>query len=158
MAAMTSTFAQHHSLKAIAELHSVGSQIHGSIKFSQENCLSKMKVEVFIEGPNLKEGNHDFHVHENADLSNDCLNTGGHFVPPNSLKKDVGLLGKVYVNGKGVGKHHMTVSGLSLTGESSIIGRSVVVHEVKGDAEAALKMNDRLTCGVIKLLGVDPCN
>ena len=55
--------------------------INGEITFSQEGPESKLKVTGSISG--LEIGQHGFHVHETADLVENCKNAGFHFNPSN---------------------------------------------------------------------------
>ena len=53
--------------------------ISGTIKFIQNGEESRLKVSGTISG--LTEGPHGFHVHQNPELGNNCMDAGPHFNP-----------------------------------------------------------------------------
>ena len=60
-----------------------GSNTTGTLFLHQASPQSP----VIIEGTlyNLESGVHGFHVHENGDTGNDCIDAGGHFNPTNVM-------------------------------------------------------------------------
>lgn len=75
-----------------------------------------------------------FHVHVNGDLSRDCQSTGTHFNPqdvkhggPLDDVRHIGDLGNIRFDDKGGIDAEYTYPKVSLVGENSIIGRSLVV-------------------------------
>ncbi len=82
----------------------------------------------------LKPGSHGFHIHVFGDYSAGCVSTGSHFNPsgkehggPTVNNRHAGDLGNIQAGENGVATVNITDSQIPLTGENSIIGRSVVV-------------------------------
>tara|TARA_B110000208_G_scaffold189639_1_gene251609 strand:+ start:54 stop:947 length:894 start_codon:yes stop_codon:yes gene_type:complete len=135
--------------------------VSGNIIFEQ--VKKGVRVNYDIKG--LKNGKHGFHVHEKGNFKNDCLKAGPHFNPSHhkhsgrkSKKRHVGDLGNVITkNGKTKGS--FIDKKISLKGKNNIIGRSVVVHDLKddlgkgGDNESLETGNAgaRLNCAIIKI-------
>ena len=100
-----------------------------------------------------------------------CKTAGPHFNPnkkthggPGKEVRHVGDLGNIVAGADGVGKYEADEDECQLSGEHSIIGRSVVCHagvddlgEGEGDkAEESKKTGNagaRLACGVIGISG-----
>jgi len=136
--------------------------VSGSITFSQESSEEPTTIVVNIEG--LTPGNHGFHIHVFGDYSNGCISAGGHFNPhgknhgaPSDEERHVGDLGNITAGEDG--KVNVTLQDklITLQGENSIIGRSVVVHAGeddlgKGGHDDSLTTGHaggRVACGVI---------
>tara|TARA_Y100000389_G_scaffold203710_1_gene253133 strand:+ start:140 stop:1060 length:921 start_codon:yes stop_codon:yes gene_type:complete len=109
--------------------------VSGSILFEQ--VKKGVKVSYNIKG--LKNGKHGFHIHEIGNFKGDCVKAGPHFNPykhnhsgRKNKKRHIGDLGNVHTkNGK-------TTSSfidykISLSGKNNIVGRSVIVHDLKDD-------------------------
>ncbi|ODN02535.1 Superoxide dismutase [Cu-Zn] [Orchesella cincta] len=109
-------------------------------------------------------GNHGFHVHESGNVSGGCGSTGGHYNPygknhgaPSDDERHIGDLGNVVADAEGKAVIDLSDSLISLTGEYSIIGRAIVVHEGsddlgKGGDDGSKKTGNaggRRFCGVI---------
>ena len=99
---------------------------------AQEN--GKTRVRGTVSG--LAQGNHGFHVHQFGDYSpsEGCANAGGHFNPagrqhggPNDDERHAGDLGNIVADASGVAVIDFEDCQIPLSGENSIIGRSVVV-------------------------------
>ena len=99
---------------------------------AQEN--GKTRVKGTVTG--LTQGNHGFHVHEFGDYSPEggCANAGGHFNPagrqhggPNDEERHAGDLGNIVADASGEAIIYLEDCQIPLSGENSIIGRSVVV-------------------------------
>lgn len=112
----------------------------------------------------LEPGKHGFHIHEYGDLSQGCESAGGHYNPDSVDHGDletghVGDLGNITASGDAVTKFSIIANRVSLMGDRSVVGRSLVVHENEddlgkgGDAESLKTGNagNRLACGVITL-------
>ncbi|XP_063705286.1 superoxide dismutase [Cu-Zn] [Culicoides brevitarsis] len=136
--------------------------VKGTIFFEQDAANSPVKVTGEITG--LAAGEHGFHIHEFGDNTNGCTSAGPHFNPhgkdhgaPGDAMRHVGDLGNVTADASGVAKVNITDSQISLSGEHSILGRTVVVHADvddlgKGGHELSKTTGNagaRLACGVV---------
>lgn len=119
---------------AVCVLQSIGdSKARGLIQFTQTE--SGIHVSGQVSG--LSDGKHGFHVHEFGDLT-DTSNgesAGGHFNPtgaqhgkPSDDHRHAGDFGNIEANASGVAEVDFTDTKISLSGESSILGRALVVH------------------------------
>jgi superoxide dismutase, Cu-Zn family len=143
--------------KAYATLNSTeGNTVKGSVTFI---ALEKgVRVIANVEG--MTPGNHGFHIHEFGDCSApDASSAGGHYNPTDSihagpldLPRHSGDLGNLTANKKGVAAYDYVDFALTLEGEQSIIGKSVIVHENKDDyiSQPTGNAGPRQACGVIK--------
>ncbi|EFA86435.1 superoxide dismutase [Heterostelium album PN500] len=145
--------------KAVAVLK--GEKVNGVIKFTQESSSSPVSIDIEIHG--LEKGLHGFHVHQFGDTTNGCISAGPHFNPhgkqhggPQDENRHVGDLGNVEVT-EAVLKSTMTDKVISLFGEHSIIGRTMVIHADEDDlgkgtfedSKTTGHAGARLACGVI---------
>jgi len=148
------------TVRAVAVLKSP--DISGVVSFEQSAEGGPTTVKVNITG--LKPGKHGFHVHAFGDLTDGCTSAGPHYNPfgkthgaPSDENRHVGDLGNVEADASGKVDATLTDSLISLIGPHSIIGRSMVVHELvddlgKGGHELSLTTGNaggRLACGVI---------
>lgn len=121
-------------------------------------------MEVTGEVAGLGKGLHGFHIHEFGDNTNGCISAGAHFNPhskehggPTDQDRHVGDLGNVEAGDNGIAKVKITDKVISLEGEHSIIGRTLVVHADpddlgKGGHELSKSTGNagaRLACGVV---------
>ncbi|XP_027196298.1 superoxide dismutase 1 [Dermatophagoides pteronyssinus] len=135
--------------------------VSGTIFFEQQDN-GPVKVTGSVQG--LKPGLHGFHVHEFGDNTNGCTSAGAHYNPlnkthgaPSDEERHVGDLGNIEANDKGVANVVIEDSLISLTGEKSIVGRSLVVHADPDDlgrgghelSKTTGNAGGRLVCGVI---------
>jgi Cu-Zn family superoxide dismutase len=109
--------------------------VSGKVLFEQV----KKGVKVTYEFKGLKNGKHGFHVHEKGNFKGDCNKAGPHFNPSShshagrkSKERHIGDLGNVITknsitNGSFIDKK------ISLKGKNNIIGRSLIVHDLKDD-------------------------
>lgn len=112
----------------------------------------------------LKSGSHGFHIHEFGDNTNGCMSAGPHFNPygkehggPTHAIRHAGDLGNITASAEGAAKVDISDSHISLSGNLSILGRTVVVHadaDDLGDGGHELSKSTgnagaRLACGVI---------
>jgi len=138
--------------------------VSGVVRFEQSTETGPTKITGEIKG--LAKGLHGFHVHEFGDNTNGCTSAGGHFNPhgkthggPKDDNRHVGDLGNVEAGADGVAKFEITDHLISLNGQHSVIGRTMVVHEKvddlgKGGDDESLKTGNagaRVGCGVIGL-------
>ncbi|CAG9135377.1 unnamed protein product [Plutella xylostella] len=137
--------------------------VSGSIFFEQSNATAPVTVSGEITG--LSKGKHGFHIHEFGDNTNGCTSAGAHFNPlqqthgaPGDAVRHVGDLGNVESDG-GVTKVCIQDKQISLTGEHSIVGRTLVVHADPDDlgagghelSKTTGNAGARIACGVIGL-------
>ncbi len=142
--------------KAIAVMHPTkGQKVEGTVTFTKvENGV---RVQAHIHG--LAAGNHGFHIHEFGDCSApDATSAGGHFNPEKHQHADrtatdrhVGDLGNLEADASGRAHLDWTDKMLTLSGDDSILGLAVIVHEKEDDLKSQPVGNagGRLACGVI---------
>jgi len=137
--------------------------VTGTIHFTQEGS-GDVKVDGELSG--LKAGLHGFHVHQFGDNTNGCTSAGPHFNPagvdhagPSDAVRHVGDLGNVTAGADGVAKVSLQDKFISLAGDKSIIGRTMVIHADEDDlgkgghelSKSTGNAGARLACGVIGL-------
>ena len=132
-----------------------GSTVSGSVRFIEVD--GKLRVEAKVAG--LTPGEHGFHVHEAGDCSApDASSAKGHFNPTGkahgyhgSAERHGGDLPNLLANAQGEATYSAEVSGLSLSGATGVVGRSVVVHADPDDykSQPAGNSGKRVACGVI---------
>ncbi|KAK3769798.1 hypothetical protein RRG08_046903 [Elysia crispata] len=90
--------------------------------------------------PDGRNRKHGFHIHEYGDLSGGCASTGGHFNPtgdkhggPNDALRHFGDLGNTNQGDDGNVFEIFSDRVVTLYGQYSVIGRSVVIHEQADD-------------------------
>jgi Cu-Zn family superoxide dismutase len=115
-------------------------------------------VEGEISG--LTPGKHGFHVHEKGDCSApDGASAGGHFNPthqnhgaPSSPHRHAGDLGNITADKKGNAKFNFRDKVIRLSGEDSIMGKSLILHADPDDMKTQPTGNSgkRVACGVIE--------
>ena len=142
--------------KAIAVLGAAsGSSVAGTVTFTSGS--DGVKVVADITG--LKPGKHGFHIHEFGDCSaKDGTSAGGHYNPtkhphagPDAEMRHMGDLGNIEADASGKAHLEMTDKMLKLSGENSIIGYAVIVHEKADDlkSQPTGDAGGRVACGVI---------
>merc|ERR1719401_2838534 len=104
----------------------------GTILFEQTDA-NTCKITYEIRG--LTAGKHGFHVHEKADFSNGCNSAGPHYNPfgkthgaPEDEERHVGDLGNIEPGPDGVAKGEIIDRLIKLEGDTTVIGRSMMVH------------------------------
>jgi Cu-Zn family superoxide dismutase len=131
-----------------------GSKVTGTVTFTKTGAETRVVADI----ENLTPGKHGFHIHEKGDCSAaDAASAGGHFNPTHQhhggatgSERHAGDLGNIEADASG--KAHLDWTGkLSFSGDNSIIGRSVVVHEKEDDlkTDPAGNSGARIACGVI---------
>lgn len=151
-------------MKAVAVVRG-DSTVSGIVTFTQESADAPTTVSYEIEG-NDANALRGFHIHQFGDNTNGCTSAGPHFNPfgkthgaPEDEVRHVGDLGNIQTDATGVAKGSKVDKLLTLFGENSILGRTVVVHGGqddlgKGGHPDSLKTGNaggRPACGVIGL-------
>jgi Cu-Zn family superoxide dismutase len=142
--------------KAIAVLHpTANSKVMGTVTFTKSG--DDVKVVADITG--LTPGKHGFHIHEFGDCSApDASSAGGHFNPtthhhagPDVPDRHAGDMGNIEADASGKAHLELTDNAMKLSGDQSIIGRGVIVHEKADDlkTQPTGDSGGRLACGVI---------
>eukprot|EP00750_Incisomonas_marina_P015788 INCI18643.1.p1 GENE.INCI18643.1~~INCI18643.1.p1 ORF type:complete len:598 (+),score=120.47 INCI18643.1:293-2086(+) len=111
-----------------------GNNCSGTVQFTQAEVDGPVEVQYEITG--LTPGLHGFHIHEKADFSNGCASAGGHWNPHGKTHGDLadapnchaGDLGNIVADESGRAAGRLVAPLLRLSGELSIVGRSVMVH------------------------------
>jgi superoxide dismutase, Cu-Zn family len=142
--------------KAIAVLHPTkGSNVEGTVTFTRSG--DEIKIVADVTG--LTPGKHGFHIHEFGDCSSpDGKAAGGHFNPSNNphaghdaAQRHEGDMGNLDADSSGKAHLELTDKMMMMSGEKSIIGRGVIVHEKADDlkSQPTGDAGGRLACGVI---------
>ncbi len=142
--------------RAFAVIHAKeGSEVVGAVTFTEEEG----GVRVLADIGGLTPGKHGFHIHEHGDCSAaDASSAGGHFNPtgkkhggPDSAERHAGDLGNLEANEYGLARYDRLDTGLSITGENSIIGKSIMIHANEDDLTTDPTGNSgkRIGCGEI---------
>ena len=133
-----------------------GNKVSGTVAFTQRGDT----VVVVAKVNGLTPGAHGFHIHEKGNCTAaDGASAGGHFNPagiahggPGHSPRHAGDLGNLDADSSGVANYKAEVTGISLgTGDDSIIGRAVIVHEKADDltTQPSGGSGARLACGLI---------
>jgi Cu-Zn family superoxide dismutase len=153
----SSTLAMSSAAKAMAALAPTeGNQARGTVTFTSAD--KGVRVVAIISG--LAPGEHGFHIHEKGDCSAaDASSAGEHFNPtgaphggPDSDQHHIGDLGNITADSSGSATLDRVFSYLTLEGDTSIIGRAVVVHSGRDDltSQPGGDAGTRVACGVIQ--------
>jgi len=162
-------FSDGDPMIASATLYLAGdlSQTVGTITFTQESCDSSVVINGSIDKipPNNPNGQFGFHVHELGTLEGNCTACSGHYNPtdgthgaPWNDTRHNGDLGNVnFTKGNSI-QVSFSDSVIQLTGDYSILGRTLVLHAGTDDYgmdgtnnESALTgdAGARFACGII---------
>jgi superoxide dismutase, Cu-Zn family len=146
--------------EAVAKIKPLnGSQVSGVVFFTK--VPGGVQVIADVEG--LSPGKHGFHVHEFGDCSGNGSKTGAHFNPthqrhggPNSVERHVGDLGNIDADENGYAYYERIDKIITLEGENSIIGRSIVIHADRDDfvTQPSGASGVKIACGVIEAVEV----
>lgn len=172
--------AAKYPIKAICEVSPKGQPCHGgekapgcvgTVTFEQTSADStKISWDIRGCGP----GEHGFHIHEFADFSNGCLSAGPHYNPfkkshgaPEDEERHVGDMGNIVGDARGNSSGFLVDRLIKLEGVTSVVGRSVMVHEDRDDlgrgdnsepgvngktSKTTGNAGARIACGEIKLV------
>ena len=137
------------------------SGVNGVVRFHQKGN-GKCHIRAIVKG--LKEGKHGIHIHEFGNLLEGCVTAGEHYNPFSKTHGDrddkdrhLGDLGNIDSNEKTDAILDYEDSLIQLHGETSVIGRTVVVHANPDDlgrgnfedSKSTGHSGPRLSCGVI---------
>jgi len=142
--------------KAIAILSPTkGSTVSGIVTFE----ATEKGIRVVADVKGLTPGKHGFHVHDFGDCTaDDASSAGGHFNPsgmphsmPSSEKRHAGDMGNIEADKDGKAHLDYVDMAMTMTGEQTIVGRAVIVHENEDDlkTQPTGAAGARLACGVI---------
>jgi Cu-Zn family superoxide dismutase len=141
--------------KAVAVMHPAsGSQVAGRVTFTKVGDM----VEVVADITGLTPGKHAFHIHEFGDCSAaDASSAGGHFNPmkkphgaPDAAERHVGDMGNLEADEYGKAHLELKSNLMKLSGDTSILGRGVIVHEKVDDwSQPTGNAGGRVACGVV---------
>ena len=134
-----------------------GSQVHGSVKFTQVGNRVRVNAEIAALSPGL----HGFHIHEKGDCSKpDGTSAGAHFNPhgkkhggPESAERHGGDLGNLKADEYGKATLSLMLDGISVSKDADgVIGRGIIVHAGPDDLKTDPTGNSggRLGCGAIE--------
>ncbi|CAL2036810.1 unnamed protein product [Caenorhabditis brenneri] len=141
----------------------IPTELIGTIDFDQSGSFLKLNGSV----SGLPAGKHGFHIHEKGDTGNGCLSAGAHYNPhklshgaPDDSNRHIGDLGNIESPASGDTSISVSDSLASLSGQYSIIGRSVVIHEKTDDlgrgtsdqSKTTGNAGARLACGTIGIV------
>lgn len=135
-----------------------GNKVTGTIMFTKVD--DGVKVTAKVSG--LTKGLHGFHIHEFGDCSApDGNSAGGHYNPatkphgaPVDHNRHAGDMGNIEADESGNGYVEYVDHAMTLEGESSIVGKAVIVHAGADDFKTQPTGNAgaRVACGVIEAL------
>jgi Cu-Zn family superoxide dismutase len=108
----------------------------------------------------LTPGEHGFHLHAKGDCSApDATSAGDHWNPtnqahgaPSAPAHHSGDLGNITADASGKAKVDVTVKGVSLDGDSSVVGKAVIVQGKADDlkTQPSGAAGPRVACGVVQ--------
>jgi Cu-Zn family superoxide dismutase len=132
-----------------------GSMVSGTVTFTP--VAGGLQVNAIIAG--LTPGEHGFHIHEAGDCSAaDASSAKGHFNPTGKAHghhggdtRHAGDMPNLIANAQGQASFSAKIMGLELSGNTGIIGRSVVIHADPDDykSQPAGNSGKRVACGVV---------
>jgi superoxide dismutase, Cu-Zn family len=136
-----------------------GSAVSGTVTFVQQGDMVVVSGEVTGLKPNAE---HGFHVHDKGDCSSgDGMSAGGHFNPlsaahggHHTTTHHVGDLPSLETNASGIARFYFESTSIAVgTGDSNIVGRSLIVHRDPDDftTQPTGNAGPRLACAVISL-------
>ena len=132
-----------------------GSMVSGTVSFSESD--GRLRVEAKVAG--LTPGEHGFHVHEAGDCSApDASSAKGHFNPMSKAhghhagdEHHGGDMPNLIADAQGMATYKAELRGLTLSGPTGVVGRSVVIHADPDDykSQPAGNSGKRIACAVI---------
>lgn len=135
-----------------------GKIVSGIVWFTE----TKDGVEISADFYGLTPGKHGFHVHEFGDCSShDGSSAGAHYNPtkkkhggPDNSERHIGDFGNIEANENGHAHYKRVDRVIQLSGEHSIIGKSIIIHQDEDDlaSQPAGNAGARIGCGMIELI------
>jgi len=147
-------FAQEPTKAIAVLLPASGSKVTGTVTFTKTGDT----VQVVADVTGLTPGKHAFHIHEFGDCSApDAASAGSHFNPmkkphgsPDNPERHAGDMGNLEADSAGKAHLELKDSMLKFSGENSILGHAVIVHEKVDDwSQPVGNAGGRVACGVI---------
>lgn len=136
--------------KAVAVIHSSGSDVSGWVTFTKANDGVRVQAEV----TGLSEGKHGFHIHTYGDCrADDYSSAGGHYNPahenhgaPADSVRHMGDMGNITASGTATIDYVDHVININ-----KIVGRALILHGGTDDltSQPSGAAGPRIACGVI---------
>ncbi|MDR2015883.1 MAG: superoxide dismutase family protein [Azoarcus sp.] len=133
-----------------------GNTVQGTVLFRQEAD----GIRTIAEVSGLTPGSHGFHIHEKGDCSApDATSAGGHFNPHGTAHGKAGEgayhagdLPSLEADAQGNAKLNAVLTGITLTGDHSIVSRGLIVHASPDDytTQPTGNAGARVACAVIQ--------
>ncbi len=144
-------------MSAEAMLRDANGSVVGTVTFTQEG--DSVRIDAMLNGV-ARTGLHGIHIHEAGEcVPPDFTSAGGHFAPaghphgcPPAAERHAGDLGNIEVSQDGTGSLTEVTDRITLgTGDTSVIGRSVILHEGEDDctSQPSGDAGARIACGQI---------
>ncbi len=140
-----------------------GSNVRGEVTFLETDKGTKVIFNISGLAPKSV---HGVHVHEKGRCEKPNFESaGGHFNPTGSMHgseasehRHVGDFGNIVADKDGVARKEILVPNLKLQGETSIVGRALIVHAQADDlfSQPTGDSGDRIACGVIEAAPTAP--
>jgi Cu-Zn family superoxide dismutase len=148
----SSIFTLSYSKTAYCQLNVIpDSPVTGTVVFIQDGEGNPTWIVANMDG--MTPGYHGFHIHESSNFTDGCTSAGSHYNPfnmshggPTSNVRHVGDLGNVLADLTGNARLNMDDNLITLEGETSIVGRACVVHDMYDDYGRG-GQNDSMTTG-----------
>ncbi len=129
-------------MRALAYFGDEQSPIQGHVLFTQPCACRPVQV-TFQLHSTLGKGVHAVHIHEWGDLSDGCTSLGAHYNPSGETHGSIFVQGRPRHAGDLINNLDFDQNGdfvfsymddmLTLFGDDTIYGRSVVIHETRDD-------------------------
>lgn len=143
----------YEPIKAVAQIRTFDDKhIIGYIEFVETPRFTLIKGYLKDENKYLRKGKHGMHIHEKGDPRKCCDSLGGHYNPFNKShgclhddNRHLGDLGNIEFNENGECIVVLHDKLLRVSGEHSIIGRSIVIHENADDCGRGTNADSKKT-------------
>jgi len=113
-------------------------QVTGEVHLFNAHEDAETEIHGVVVG--LTPGLHGFHIHAQGDLGDHCKAAGGHFNPggaahgaPGDQERHMGDLGNIDVDAMGQADIKIDDHVAKMSGENSILGKAIVIHEGMDD-------------------------